>query len=525
MLQKTTKPLPYRQLFAICVCRFAEPICFTVIFPFVVQMIRDFHIADEKGVGYYVGLITSCFALAQLLTGIHWGILSDRIGRRPVILQGLVGTISSILLFGLSKSFIWALLSRSLCGLLNGNIGVLKSMVSELTMDYLPHQRAQAFSLLPLMYGLGSIIGPMLGGFLSHPVSNYPNVFSNLGIISDFLTNYPYFLPCFISASICTLGLIFGIFFLEETHVVHNENAMKGDEEEELLTNDSFNNEQHYSTFKTNSNTGTVKIQHSPTPTVHDKPTSPTLKEALTPSVLSICVTYAFFALQAIFMDELFPLYTASSRDSGGLGFTPNEIGVALSYAGVVTLIGQIFVLPTLTKRFGLLRLLQIVLSILIFLYLSQGIIRILYFVPDFHGETNTKLWVWVGLLISLTIKTIGHTICFTGCTILVNNACPSVDKLGAVNGFSQCCASAMRSIGPAICGTIWSASLSLTFLPYQLRINTTFILLAAIGALTFSLSKRLDPNDYETAHAREEVVHIYEEEEEHEEASGSLIK
>ena len=99
-------------------------------------MIRDFNVADEKGVGYYVGLITSCFALTQLLTGnnkehafeysklkrfctgIHWGMLSDRIGRRPVILQGLVGTILSILLFGLSKSFVWALLSRSLCGLL-----------------------------------------------------------------------------------------------------------------------------------------------------------------------------------------------------------------------------------------------------------------------------------------------------------------------------------------------------------------------------------------------------------------------
>ncbi|KAI9471941.1 MAG: major facilitator superfamily domain-containing protein [Benjaminiella poitrasii] len=489
-------------------------------------MVRDFHVADEKGVGYYVGLITSCFALTQLLTGIHWGMLSDRIGRRPVILQGLVGTISSILLFGLSKSFIWALLSRSLCGLLNGNVGVLKSMVSELTMDYLPHQRAQAFSLLPLMYGLGSIIGPMLGGFLSHPVSNYPNMFGNLGALSDFLIDYPYFLPCFISAFICTLGLIFGIFFLEETHIVHNEKSTDNDEEEALLTNNSSDNEQHYSTFKTNSNTGTIRIQHSPTPTVHDKRTPPTLKESLTPSVLSICITFGFFALQAVFMDELFPLYTASSRENGGLGFTPNEIGIALSYAGVVTLIGQIFVLPALTKRFGLLRLFQLVLSILIFLYLSQGIIRVLYFVPDFHGETNTKLWVWIGLLISLTIKTIGHTICFTGCTILVNNACPSVDALGAVNGFSQCCASAMRSIGPAICGTIWSASLSAAFLPYHIRINTTFVFLAMIGTLTFTLSKRLDPKDYETAHAREEVVHIHEEEEEHqEEASGSVIR
>jgi MFS family permease len=48
----------------------------------------------------------------------NWGMLSDRIGRRPVILTGLIGTISSILLFGLSQSFMWAILSRSLCGLL-----------------------------------------------------------------------------------------------------------------------------------------------------------------------------------------------------------------------------------------------------------------------------------------------------------------------------------------------------------------------------------------------------------------------
>lgn len=108
-------------------------------------MVRDFHIAKEEDIGYYIGFITASFALSQLLTGkserrcvygrthrtacihtvnkcfmigIHWGILSDRIGRRPVILCGMIGTIISITLFGLSKSYLWALLSRSLCGLL-----------------------------------------------------------------------------------------------------------------------------------------------------------------------------------------------------------------------------------------------------------------------------------------------------------------------------------------------------------------------------------------------------------------------
>jgi MFS family permease len=170
-------------------------------------------------------------------------------------------------------------------------------MVAELTIDHLPHQRAQAFSLLPLMYGLGSIIGPMLGGFLSHPVSNYPSIFGNLGFLTDFLTKYPYFLPCFISAFICLLGLIFGFFYLEETL-----NARLGsvsgqqDEEESLLVNSTSDSEQQYSTFKT-------KVQHSPTPTIQDKHTPPSLRESLTPAVIAICITYGFFALQAVFMD------------------------------------------------------------------------------------------------------------------------------------------------------------------------------------------------------------------------------
>lgn len=58
--------------------------------------------------------------------------VSDRIGRRPVILQGLVGTIASILLFGFSRSFIWAILSRSLCGLL---VRFYKKPISLSTQD------------------------------------------------------------------------------------------------------------------------------------------------------------------------------------------------------------------------------------------------------------------------------------------------------------------------------------------------------------------------------------------------------
>ncbi|KAI8393986.1 major facilitator superfamily domain-containing protein [Radiomyces spectabilis] len=501
-------PLPARQLFIICACRFAEPICFTVLFPFIVSMVRDFKVGDETEVGYYVGFVTSSFALAQLLTGIHWGMLSDRIGRRPVILMGLVGTILSILLFGLSKSYVWALLSRSLCGLLNGNIGVLKSMVSELTMQHAPHQRARAFSLLPLMFGLGSIIGPMLGGFLSKPVEHYPAIFGRGGFLTDFLTEYPYFLPCFISAVICAFGLVFGMFYLEETLakcIKKEEVVVVGasdvTEENTLLIEN--HHKPGYDTFSHSSHR-----DNSPTPTLcGSQSTPPTLRESLTPAVLAICVTYGLFSYQAIFYDELFPIWTASLRRSGGLGFDSDEIGTALAFCGVVTLFAQIVLLPYLTKRFGLMRLFRAVLFILIFLYLGQSSVRLFYNIPDLNGQLDTKLWVWVGLLATVAIKTICHTIAFTACTILTNNAAPRMDALGTVNGFSQCCASGMRAFGPASCGIIWSSSLAAHWIPFPIRVNISFLFLTVVGAVTFYSSKRLDSMDYEVAAAREEVV------------------
>lgn len=459
-------------------------------------MIRDFNIADETHVGYYVGLITSAFAVAQLMTGILWGMLSDRIGRRPVILLGLLGTLTSIILFGLSRSFAWAIISRSLCGVLNGNIGVLKSMVSEITLENAPDQRARAFSLLPLMYGLGSIVGPVLGGLLSHPVKNYPTLFGRGGPLTDFLTAFPYFLPCFISGCICAVGLIFGFFYLEETlgGTCSLSKSKNRTETAPLLQSDS---DEDYNTFDRSS---------SPTPTItdhtkkHDDDKKPSLRESLTPAVLAICLSYALFAFQAIYYDELFPIWTASEQSNGGLGYRSDEIGIALAYCGVVTLVVQLFVLPAMTKRFGLLRLYRFVLCGCVFLYFFQGFIRYLYGVPDIHGHTGTKTWVWVGLILAVTFKTLFHTTAFTSCTILTNNCAPRLDALGAINGFAQCCASGMRAFGPASCGIIWSASLGATWIPYPIRVHVSWICLAVVGSLTFYTSTRLHPQDYDLA-------------------------
>ena len=84
-------------------------------------MIDSFNITQNKAQhALYVGLVTSAFAFAEFSAGVPWGRLSDKIGRKPVLLTGLVGTALSMILFGFAQSLPMALLARALGGLLNG---------------------------------------------------------------------------------------------------------------------------------------------------------------------------------------------------------------------------------------------------------------------------------------------------------------------------------------------------------------------------------------------------------------------
>lgn len=84
-------------------------------------MLEDLEVTpDPTRIGYYAGVIESLFALSQLCTVFLWGRLSDRIGRKPVLLTGLSGLTVGITAFGLQKSFIGLIVCRCFAGFMNG---------------------------------------------------------------------------------------------------------------------------------------------------------------------------------------------------------------------------------------------------------------------------------------------------------------------------------------------------------------------------------------------------------------------
>jgi Major Facilitator Superfamily len=194
-------------------CRICEPIAFMSIFPYAYRMIETFNIAkDPDQISIYAGMLITSFAFAEFSTGMIWGRISDKVGRKPVLIFGLLGTALSMIMFGFATNLQTAIIARALGGLLNGNVGVLQTTVAELVT--VKEHQPRAYSIMPFVWCLGSIIGPVMGGALAQPCIAYPWLFDRDSIFGA----YPFLLPNLVCVVILLFGIATGILFLEETH-------------------------------------------------------------------------------------------------------------------------------------------------------------------------------------------------------------------------------------------------------------------------------------------------------------------
>lgn len=216
--------LPVRQLAVVSLIRFSEPLAFTSLFPYMYFMIRDFHIAPtEQEISKYSGYLASSFAFFQFVFALQWGKTLNRIGRKPVLLCGLFGTSVTLITFGFSTNYYMALFARSLAGALNGNIAVLRTVIGEICVER--RHQAFGFSMLPLLFNVGAIIGPLIGGSSwftrPDPHSPYEKTATATTFLSGydaFVSRHPYGMSNVVVLMFLWFSLLVGFFFLEETN-------------------------------------------------------------------------------------------------------------------------------------------------------------------------------------------------------------------------------------------------------------------------------------------------------------------
>lgn len=118
------------------------------------------HISD-----FEIGIAVAVFSLMQFLFNPVLGKLSDRVGRRPIILLSLLTTAISYLIFSFTDTFFLLLISRILAGLGGSNIGVAQAYIADITEK---SERSKGMGIIGAAFGLGFVFGPLIGGYLSH---------------------------------------------------------------------------------------------------------------------------------------------------------------------------------------------------------------------------------------------------------------------------------------------------------------------------------------------------------------------
>ena len=112
-----------------------------------------------------IGLLFASFSLSQLLATPALGVLSDRWGRRPVLIFSLLGTVVSFAMLAAARTLFMLFAARIIDGLSGGNITTARAYIADVTE---PHERAKAFGMLGAAFGLGFIVGPALAGAFAH---------------------------------------------------------------------------------------------------------------------------------------------------------------------------------------------------------------------------------------------------------------------------------------------------------------------------------------------------------------------
>ena len=166
---------------------------FGLVVPIVPSLVLKLSGLTVSGASQWVGLLLAAFAVMQFACAPVLGGLSDRFGRRPVLLLSLSGSCANYLLLAWAPSLTWLFLGRLIAGATAANASTATAYIADVTP---PAKRAGQFGLVGAMFGIGFVVGPALGGLLG---------------------TYGLRMPFFVAACLAGCNVLYGLFVLPES--------------------------------------------------------------------------------------------------------------------------------------------------------------------------------------------------------------------------------------------------------------------------------------------------------------------
>ncbi|GLA29232.1 hypothetical protein AnigIFM63604_005605 [Aspergillus niger] len=476
----TWSSLPKKsQLAILTIARLSEPLTQTSLQAYMFYQLKSFDPSlPDSTISGQAGILQGSFTAAQFLTAVWWGRLADAewMGRKRVLLIGSLGTCLSCLGFGFSRSFVAAAVFRTLGGVLNSNVGVMRTMIAEIIEE--KKYQSRAFLLLPMCFNIGVIIGPVLGGALADPVKNYPQIFGPGTFLGgangvEWMRKWPFLLPNLLSAVFIFCSLLAVFFGLDETHETARYRSdwgrQLGHRIARALRRTRNKDSKYYQRLNEHPDDESLYIDDNtshhhrrsisissrssrPKPKTHQRPK---FREIYTRNVLLTLLaqfllafhTSAFNAITFTFLPT--PRAPPESHRgwfhfSGGLGLPSSRVGLATAIIGIIGLPLQIFIYPWVQGYLGTLRSFR---TFLPFSSLAYALMPFLLLLP------RAAYIVWPAFTVVIALQVVSRTFALPAAVILVNNSVSDAKVLGTINGVSQSISSAARTLGPFLGG------------------------------------------------------------------------
>lgn len=488
-------PFPYLQLFILGLVRLCEPIAFMSIFPYMYYMLKSFGIEDENQISSYAGIVTSAFTATECIFSMYWGKVSDRVGRKKVMMIGVAGTGLSMAFLGISTNFYMVLVARLIGGVLNGNIGVVQATAAEIAPH--PNHKPRAIAVIHFVWSLGTIIGGFIGGTFSEPAKNWPGLVSPDGLFGK----YPYLLPNLICVAFVFMSLIVSLLFLHEPHPRLRDQRDRGREWGDWLVSLFRSPQPDPPTASAHvlgdPESASVSDSSSLQPSLQESPADGSvepanvkqisLRDSITPAIRAVFLANGLLAFHTFCLEQLLPIMFSSPLNNpahnslpfkfeGGLSLSTKTIGTIFAIQGVFQMAAQLVLFPFLSQRYGGEKTYRTTLFMYPFYYAFIPFVVL--------ASLRTRYPV---IVLIMAFKVCGQSLTFPSLGVIINNLSPSPDVTAQITSVYSAIASLARTIGPPLFGRIHSIASSHGYSGLSWWILSAVSVIGAIQGLTIT--------------------------------------
>lgn len=453
MKSEGATPLPGGVLTALFFVFLLDVISAAMVFSFLPKLVKSFG-TSEVDTGYQVGLIAASVYIGRAFFSLPWGYVADVKGKKTVLIVSTTLLMFSTLAFGFTNNFYWAVTTRFIQGGSSAIIITTKSILADVCDNT---NIALGMSILFSGGSFGIIIGPSMAGFLVFPCERFPNTFKKGSIFGRF----GILLPNLIATVCLAISIVLVAVLIperarpdcEKTSLLKSTTPTQRYVHDKHSTVDDVvtKRKPHYTKFSVIDKDSVKEKDRTSWLSVNRLKSVKLFKLFQIKECIHVSLLYGTYCIAAIGVEELFPLFAATSIEYNGMNFSTSQIGLTLLMVSAFFLPAQVLVIPRITQRLG---------SKKTFILTNFLAAFSLPWIPIFVAFVSNSGVLWAAVVFILFLQRFCYGAGSVTVNILLNNSV-TPDLLGSANGFGMAVSSIGRSIGPAALGGIYAWSLS----------------------------------------------------------------